>query len=123
MDHGRYEPHGGGIALCDRRRLPGTVPALCERIHDRYPSADDAGPVDGTVREQDPPLCAFSGWRSLLIWLFCGGFTIFGAVPLSGSTFDPLDILAYAGGVTLGLLLDLVIFPLFISEGAKSAKE
>lgn len=31
--------------------------------------------------------------------------------PFFGSTFDPLDILAYAGGVTLGLLLDLVIFP------------
>ena len=31
--------------------------------------------------------------------------------PFFGSTFDPLDILAYAGGVALGLLLDLVIFP------------
>ena len=31
--------------------------------------------------------------------------------PFFGSTFDPLDILAYAGGVTLGLLLDLIIFP------------
>ena len=31
--------------------------------------------------------------------------------PFFGSTFDPLDILAYAVGVTLGLLLDLVIFP------------
>jgi len=31
--------------------------------------------------------------------------------PFFGSTFDPLDILAYAGGVTLGLLLDLVVFP------------
>ena len=28
-----------------------------------------------------------------------------------GSTFDPLDILAYAGGVALGALLDLIIFP------------
>ena len=28
-----------------------------------------------------------------------------------GSTFDPLDIPAYAGGVTLGLLLDLFVFP------------
>lgn len=28
-----------------------------------------------------------------------------------GSTFDPLDILAYAGGVTLGLVLDLFAFP------------
>ena len=31
--------------------------------------------------------------------------------PLFGSTFDPLDILAYAGGVALGALLDLIIFP------------
>jgi hypothetical protein len=43
--------------------------------------------------------------------------------PFFGSTFDPLDILAYAGGVTLGLLLDLVIFPRLVNEGAKSAKE
>lgn len=35
--------------------------------------------------------------------------------PFFGSTFDPLDILAYAGGVMLGLLLDLVIFPRLIS--------
>lgn len=34
--------------------------------------------------------------------------------PFFGSTFDPLDLLAYAGGVTLGLLLDLVIFPRFV---------
>jgi hypothetical protein len=34
--------------------------------------------------------------------------------PLFGSTFDPLDILAYAGGVALGALLDLVIFPRLI---------
>jgi len=31
--------------------------------------------------------------------------------PFFGSTFDPLDVLAYAGGVALGLLLDLVVFP------------
>jgi hypothetical protein len=31
--------------------------------------------------------------------------------PFFGSTFDPLDILAYAGGVSLGLLLDQVLFP------------
>jgi hypothetical protein len=30
--------------------------------------------------------------------------------PILGSTFDPLDILAYAGGVGLGVLLDLVVF-------------
>lgn len=43
--------------------------------------------------------------------------------PFFGSTFDPLDILAYAGGVTLGLLLDLVIFPRLIRGGTMSTKE
>lgn len=36
--------------------------------------------------------------------------------PIFGSTFDPLDILAYAGGVLLGVLLDLVLFPRIISH-------
>ena len=31
--------------------------------------------------------------------------------PLFGSTFDPLDIVAYAGGVLLGVLLELFAFP------------
>ena len=31
--------------------------------------------------------------------------------PIFGSTFDPLDILVYAGGVLIGTALDLVIFP------------
>ena len=31
--------------------------------------------------------------------------------PFFGSTFDPLDILAYASGIGLGLFLDLVLFP------------
>lgn len=34
--------------------------------------------------------------------------------PLFGSTFDPLDILAYAGGVGLGIFLDLILFPRLI---------
>ena len=34
--------------------------------------------------------------------------------PLLGSTFDLFDILAYASGVFLGILLDLVIFPRLI---------
>jgi hypothetical protein len=34
--------------------------------------------------------------------------------PVLGSTFDPLDILAYAGGVLMGVLLDLVLFPRLI---------
>jgi hypothetical protein len=36
--------------------------------------------------------------------------------PIFGSVFDPLDILAYAGGVGLGVLLDLFVFPHFISR-------
>lgn len=34
--------------------------------------------------------------------------------PFFGSTFDPLDILAYASGVFLGILLDLIVFPRLI---------
>jgi hypothetical protein len=34
--------------------------------------------------------------------------------PLFGSTFDPFDILAYAGGVFLGIFLDLILFPRWI---------
>jgi hypothetical protein len=41
--------------------------------------------------------------------------------PLSGSIFDLLDILAYAGGVGLGLILDLILFPRIISRWSKSA--
>lgn len=36
--------------------------------------------------------------------------------PFFGSTFDLLDILAYAGGVLLGILLDLVVFPRFVQD-------
>ena len=31
--------------------------------------------------------------------------------PIFGSTYDPLDIAAYAAGVLLGVLLDLVLLP------------
>ena len=34
--------------------------------------------------------------------------------PMFGSTFDPLDILAYAAGVLLGIFLDMFVFPRFI---------
>ena len=34
--------------------------------------------------------------------------------PIFGSTFDPLDMLAYAAGVLLGILLELFLFPRFI---------
>jgi hypothetical protein len=36
--------------------------------------------------------------------------------PIFGTTFDPLDILAYTGGVSLGVLLDLILFPRLISN-------
>ena len=34
--------------------------------------------------------------------------------PFFGSTFDPLDILAYASGVLSGVFLDLILFPRII---------
>lgn len=34
--------------------------------------------------------------------------------PIFGSTYDSLDLLAYAAGVALGALFDLVIFPRWI---------
>ena len=34
--------------------------------------------------------------------------------PMFGSTFDPLDILAYTVGVLLGIVLDRLVFPRFI---------
>jgi hypothetical protein len=34
--------------------------------------------------------------------------------PFFGSTFDPLDIVAYAGGVLLGIFFDLFLFPRII---------
>jgi hypothetical protein len=36
--------------------------------------------------------------------------------PLFGSTYDKLDILAYEGGVALGVLFDLVVFPRLFSR-------
>jgi hypothetical protein len=36
--------------------------------------------------------------------------------PIFGSTYDLLDILAYAGGVALGALIDLVLFPHLFSR-------
>lgn len=40
--------------------------------------------------------------------------------PIFGSTFDPLDILAYAGGALLGILLDSVLFPRVIPHWSES---
>ena len=45
-------------------------------------------------------------------------FSQYTGYPIFGSTFDPLDILAYAGGVLLGLFLDLVLFPRSIPNWA-----
>ena len=40
-------------------------------------------------------------------------FQYFG-YPIFGSIFDPLDFLAYASGVLIGILLDLVLLPRLI---------
>lgn len=40
--------------------------------------------------------------------------------PLFGNTFDPLDILAYAVGVCLGLILDLALFPRIVPRWRSS---
>jgi hypothetical protein len=40
--------------------------------------------------------------------------------PIFGNSFDPLDILAHAVGVLLGVLLDLVIFPCLIPHWSES---
>jgi hypothetical protein len=40
--------------------------------------------------------------------------------PIFGSTFDPVDIAAYAGGVLLGVLLDIVLFPRLIPHWQES---
>ena len=45
-------------------------------------------------------------------------FSQYAGYPIFGSTFDPLDILAYAGGILLGLFLDLVLFPRSIPNWA-----
>ena len=54
------------------------------------------------------PLC-----RATAVFLF--GYVVeisqYLGYPLFGSTFDPLDILAYTVGVTLGLFLDQVLLP------------
>jgi len=39
--------------------------------------------------------------------------------PIFGNTFDPLDIAAYAAGVSLGVLLDLVLLPRFVPRWSK----
>jgi len=36
--------------------------------------------------------------------------------PIFGNTYDPLDILAYADGIILGILLDLVVLPRWIKQ-------
>jgi hypothetical protein len=41
--------------------------------------------------------------------------------PFFGSTFDPLDILAYAGGVLLGVFLDQILFTRIIPRWNENA--
>lgn len=43
-------------------------------------------------------------------------FSQYTGYPIFGNTYDPLDILAYAGGVLIGLLLDIVVFPKFFQN-------
>lgn len=43
--------------------------------------------------------------------------------PLFGSTFDPLDIVAYAGGVLLGVLIDLVWLSRLATDQPRSIGE
>ena len=40
--------------------------------------------------------------------------------PIFGNTFDPFDILAYAGGVLLGILLDSILFPCLIPHWSEA---
>jgi len=43
--------------------------------------------------------------------------------PLFGSIFDPLDILAYAGGVLLGIFMEFVLFPHLIPRWVEYKRE
>ena len=49
-------------------------------------------------------------------------FSQYAGYPIFGSTFDPLDILAYAGGVLLGLFLDLVLFSRIIPTWTEQSR-
>lgn len=40
--------------------------------------------------------------------------------PFFGSTFDPLDILSYAGGVLLGIFLEHTLLPRFVPRWSES---
>ena len=40
--------------------------------------------------------------------------------PQFGSTFDPLDVLAYAGGVLLGIFLDTFLLPRLVPHWSES---
>lgn len=42
--------------------------------------------------------------------------------PIFGSTFDPLDMLAYAGGVGLGAFLDFVLLPRIVSRWSERSE-
>jgi hypothetical protein len=57
--------------------------------------------------------CAIFGFGCLVETSQCFGYPIFGNI------FDPFDILAYADGILLGILLDMVIFPRVIPHWAE----
>jgi hypothetical protein len=61
----------------------------------------------------------FRAWSVFGFGCFVETSQYFGR-PIFGSTFDPIDILAYAGGVFLGALLDLLIFPRFVSHWSEA---
>jgi len=64
-------------------------------------------------------------FRAVAVFLFgCGVETsqYFG-YPLFGSTFDPLDILAYASGIAIGVFLDLILFPRLVPHWNDSSIE
>ena len=55
-------------------------------------------------------------FRAVTVFLFgcVVEISLYRGYPLFGSTFDPLDVLAYAGGIALGVILDLLLFPLIV---------
>lgn len=70
-----------------------------------------------TPRDHQVPLLAPWFAKAIPVFLLAVGvetLQYFG-VPLFGRTFDPLDYLAYAVGVLLAVLLDLVLFPRMFS--------
>lgn len=100
-------------SLPQRQDFSGTISHLHERLHDRYSAADDDFPLDGLFQNRIIRGALFRAGTVFGFGCFVE-FTQYLGRPIFGSRFDPLDILAYAGGVLLGVLLDLVLFPCII---------